>query len=252
MLGTLAVAALLVFWFMTSGGGGGKKDTGRAEGKNPVPSITPGPSGSGPAISQRPGGRDESDGGGSSGGAGDTAGADGSGSGAGGAGSVGGAAGGGGSAAGGGSQVGGDSADEIPAGTSLPTCSHSTVRLTLRSVANTYAPDRDPRFQLVAKNSSASACKIDLGPRNAVLTVTQADSDKRVWASDDCPEDGSSLFLRVPAGSSITHTVTWNRASSAPHCARHSSAPAAAGSYLVEARTPGFPKTQASFVLDED
>ncbi|EGX57459.1 hypothetical protein SZN_22581, partial [Streptomyces zinciresistens K42] len=68
-----ALLALLGAWLLTSGGGGRKNDSGGGtDGKNPTHSvITPGPSGSGPAISQAPGGRDESTGGGGSGGTGE-------------------------------------------------------------------------------------------------------------------------------------------------------------------------------------
>ncbi|GHJ34717.1 hypothetical protein [Streptomyces sp. TS71-3] len=258
LLALFAVVVLLAVWFATSGGGGGGKGSGGSEGKNPAPSITPGPSGSGPAISEHPGGRDESDGGGaSSGGAGDTAGTGGSGSGStsgsgsGSGGSAGGAAAGG-AAAGGGSQTGGGAGGEVPAGSSLPTCSHSAVRLTLRSVDNSYAPGHSPRFQLTAANTSGGDCKIDLGSKGTVLTITQSSSDKQIWASDDCPKDGGSFFLRVPAGAGATHTVTWNRTPSAPHCATPSTASAAPGTYLVEASAPGYPKVRTSFVLSQD
>ncbi|MEV8411989.1 hypothetical protein AB0P45_00005, partial [Streptomyces niveus] len=67
----IALLALLVVWVVTSGGGdGGKKRDDGANGEAPAPSITPGPSGSGPAISEQPGGRDESGETGGSGGSG--------------------------------------------------------------------------------------------------------------------------------------------------------------------------------------
>lgn len=78
MLSVLGVLALLIAWIVSSGGGGGKNGADGSNGKHPTPStITPGPSGSGPAISQAPGGRDESTTGG------DTGGGSGSGSGSG-------------------------------------------------------------------------------------------------------------------------------------------------------------------------
>jgi hypothetical protein len=126
------------------------------------------------------------------------------------------------------------------------------VKLTLRSAANSYGPGASPRFELAAKNTSDSSCKIDLGPKHAVVTVTQANGDKRIWASDDCPQSGGGLFLRVPAGGTTTHTLTWNRKPSAPQCATPPATPVSPGTYLVEARTPGFPKTQTSFVLSQD
>ncbi|WP_369034052.1 hypothetical protein [Streptomyces adonidis] len=263
LLSVLALLTLLVVWVVASGGGGGNKSTDGANGKNPVQTITPGPSGSGPAISQAPGGRDESgstDTGGSSSSSGSgsaSGGSTGSGGSEGSAGS-----GGGSGSAGTGGGTGTDdgvngsvgSGDTLPAGSTLPNCTPGIVQLSLRSVQNSYAPDETPTFQLVAKNSSANDCKIDLGPESAVVTITQASSDDDIWSSDDCPKDTSGLLFRVSAGDSITYTFEWDRKASAPECATPGAgtATATAGTYLVEAQAQGFTKAQTSFVLDND
>ena len=258
LLSALALLTLLGIWIVASGGGGGNNGTDGANGKDPVRTITPGPSGSGPAISQAPGGRDES-------GSTDTGGS-GSGSGSGGSGGgTGGSAGtsGGSGSAGAGTGTGGAGADDgvtgsvgsgdtLPAGSTLPNCTAGVVQLSLRSVQNTYAPDETPTFQLVAKNSSANDCKIDLGPKVAVVTITQTSSDDAIWSSDDCPKDTAGLLFRVSAGDSITYTFEWDRKASAPECATPKAGSATADTYLVEAQAQGFPKAQTSFVLDKD
>ncbi|MEU0036964.1 hypothetical protein [Streptomyces sp. NPDC006333] len=251
LLSLVALLALLTVWIVSTGGGGGKKGADGSNGKGPVETITPGPSGSGPAISQHPGGRDESSGsanpGGSGGGSGDGSGTgDGSGSG-----SAGGAGGSDGGSSGGGIGSAG-SADQVPAGSTLPNCTAGAVKLTLRSVHNSYGPGAKPSVQLVAKNSSGSDCKVDLGPKKAVLTITQAGQDKSFWSSADCPKDVSSLFFRVPAGGQVTYTVDWDRTASAPECATPPAGSASAGTYLVEAKAPGLAKAQTSFVLTQD
>lgn len=271
LLSVLALSALLGIWIVVSGGGGGKKGTDGANGKDPVRTITPGPSGSGPAISQAPGGRDESgstDTGGSdsgsgsagSGGSGGSEGAGGS-EGSGGSGGSDGGSGGGSGSAGAGGGAGTDdgangssvgSGDTLPAGSSLRNCTAGVVRLSLRSVQNAYAPDETPTFQVVAENSSANDCKIDLGPKAAVVTITQASSDDDIWSSDDCPKDTAGLLFRVSAGDSITYTFEWDRKASAPECATPKAGSATADTYLVEAQAHGFPKAQTSFVLDKD
>src|SRR5690606_7271596 len=48
LLSVLALSALLITWVVTAGGGGGNGHENGANGKNPAPSITPGPSSSGP------------------------------------------------------------------------------------------------------------------------------------------------------------------------------------------------------------
>jgi hypothetical protein len=249
LVSTVAVLALLVTWVVTSGGGDdGKNDADGSNDKNPTASITPGPSGSDPAISQAPGGRDESDDGGSAG-SGDAEGSTSGGSGGSGGSSSGGGGGGGGADDGAG---GGGSGDTVPAGSSLPNCTAGAVKLTLRSVNNAYAPGEKPTFELIARNSSSSDCKLDLGPKSAVLTITQADSDDEIWSSADCPTGAASILFRIPANDRVTHTLQWNRKSSAPECATPPAITATAGTYLVEAKAPGFTKTQTSFVLKKD
>ncbi|MEU2317687.1 hypothetical protein [Streptomyces althioticus] len=268
LLSMLALLALLITWVVVSAGGNGKGSDNGANGKNPAPStITPGPSGSGPAISQAPGGRDETGDGGSEG-AGDGSGDSGGSSGSDGEGGdsdpadsagAGGADGpGGGGSAGGGSE-GGTSAgvgagDALPAGTGsgLPNCSANAVRFSLRSERNTYGPAETPTFLLTARNTSGADCKIDLGPERTVLTVSQATDDDTFWASDDCPEEARSLAFRVPAGDSITYTVKWDRKPSAASCATPKAGAAKPGTYLVEAKAPGFEKVRTSFVLKAD
>lgn len=262
LLSVLALLALLGIWIVASGGGGGNKGTDGANGKDPVQTITPGPSGSGPAISQAPGGRDESgstgsggaDSGSASGGSGGSGGSASSGGSNSGSGGDSGSAGTGGGGAGTDDGVNGSvgSGDTLPAGSTLPNCTAGVVQLSLRSVQNAYAPDETPTFQLVAKNSSANDCKIDLGPRTAVVTITQTSSDDDIWSSDDCPKDTSGLLFRVSAGDSITYTFEWDRKASAPECATPKAGSATADTYLVEAQAQGFPKAQTSFVLDKD
>ncbi len=248
----LAVLALLIAWVVTAGDGNGNKNNADgANGKNPTASITPGPSGSEPAISEAPGGRDESNGG-SDGGSGESGGSAGSG---GSGGSTSGGSGSAGSGSGGGlddGKGGGGSGDTLPAGSSVPDCTAEAVKLTLRSVRNEYAPDEKPTFELTARNSSASDCKLDLGPKNAVLTITQAVSDDEIWSSADCPTSAASIFFRIPANDRVTRTIDWNRKASAPQCATPPAISATPGTYLVEAKAPGLTKTQGSFVLKKD
>ncbi|MEW5354677.1 hypothetical protein [Streptomyces sp. 16-176A] len=256
LLSAVALLALLIVWITTSGGGGGHQNNGGgSDGKNPSPStITPGPSESGPAISQRPGGRDESGGGGSTGSGNGT----GSGPGTGGDAGTGGSGSGNGSGAGtgggtdDGAQSGGTGGPVLPAGSSLPDCTTGTVQLSLRSVRNSYGPGETPTFELVAKSTAGKDCKVDLGPKSAVLTVTPANSSDDYWSSADCPKTAGSLLFRVPAKSAITHTVRWDRKPSAPQCATPPAGTAAPGTYLVQAKVPGYGKLQTSFVLSAD
>lgn len=243
----VALLAALIVWAVTSGGDKKTTDDSRPGGSDPVHEITPGPTPSGPAISQQPGGRDESD---------DTGGGDGGGSGTG----TGGGAGGGGTDTGSGSGTGaggaGDGAEttgrQVPPNSPLPNCAASALKLSL-STELSYGPGQKPKFRLVARNTSSTDCKADFGPKSAVLTITEVGGDdSQVWSSKDCPRNAGSLLLKVPAGATVVHTVEWDRRKSVPQCATPPSGTAGPGTYLVEAKAPGEPVQRASFVLAKD
>jgi len=252
MVSVVALLALLITWIVNSGAGGGKNGAdGAKNGKTPAPTITAGPSGSGPAISQHPGGRDESSSG-SSGGASTGSGGSGTGDSAGSSGSSAGSGGSGSGGSGGGSNSGSSTGTTVPADSTLPNCTAGAVQLSLRSLHNSYSPDQTPTFVLTAKNSSSSDCKVDLGPKSAVLTITEAGGSADFWSSADCPKGSGSVFYRVSAGSSVTYTLKWDRKPSAPECATPAAGSAGVGTYLVEAQASGFAKAQISFVLASD
>lgn len=248
----VALLALLVFWAVNSGtsGGGGNGANG-TNGHTPVSSITPGPSASGPLNSSRPGGSvgggtDGGTGGSSTGGSGDTSATDGSSSTGGSGGATSSSSTGtadGGTTSGGGGQ--------LAAGSTLPDCASGSVTLTLRSEQNSYEPGVKPKFRLTASNSGSTACKLDFGATAAVFTVTDVD-DSHVWASGDCPAAKGAYLLQVPAGSTTTYVVTWNRTTSLPNCATPRGETAPTGTYLVEAKLSGFGAEQTSFVLKND
>ncbi|MCC3652475.1 hypothetical protein LIX60_13540 [Streptomyces sp. S07_1.15] len=251
----VALLAVLVVWAVRSTGGGGGDGGGGADGKGPAQSITPGPSSSGPAISERPGGRDDSggtgggDGGGDSGGTGGSAG---SGGGSGGDAGSGGSGGGGGAAGGGSGSGGSGGGSGIPAGTALPDCGAEDVELRIRTVENRYEPGEKPEFELTAESTSNRSCEVDFGEKTAVLTITPADEDDPLWASDDCLKESREIRLRVPAGGEAMYTVEWDRRPSAPKCATPGAGSAKAGTYLIEAEAKGVDKAEVSFVLTKD
>ena len=262
----IALLAVLVVWVVTSGGGGGKKDGDTSDGANPATTITPGPSGSGPAISEQPGGSGDSgasgengDGGtdgtdaggdgGKDGGSGGAAGAGGAGSGGPDSAGAQGGSGGGGTGGSGGSTTSGQQA---PAGSSLPNCPPKSLTLRLATTKVAYGPDEKPAFKLTAENTSGTSCKADFGPKAVVLTITNSDDDE-VWSSKDCPKAGRQLF-EVPAGGTITRTVQWDRKKSVSECATPPPGAVGPGTYLVEARTSGatVKQGQQSIRLEKD
>ncbi|MEU2564162.1 hypothetical protein ABZ626_33265 [Streptomyces longispororuber] len=254
LLSVVGLLLLLVVWALASGGGGGDNGADGPSGNGPATSITPGPSGSGPAISEKPGGRDESDGADGSDGTG--------GSGSGGADGAEGSGGSGGSGAGGDSsgsgsgddaKGGGGSGYRLPAGSTMANCTSGAVKLKLRSARNAYDIGEKPKLELIAVNSGGKACKVDLGAKGTVLTITQSDSGKEIWSSEDCPAAvGTTLLFRVPGGSQVTHVVEWDRKPSAPQCATPPAGAAKPDTYLVEATSETLGTARTSFVLRAD
>ncbi|MEU0811664.1 hypothetical protein [Streptomyces sp. NPDC005970] len=260
-LAFLILVLLLAIWAFGWGGsgGGGGKDEGKGSGGGGAAStITPGPTSSTPVNSQRPGGRDESDDAGTGGD--DTGGADSGGSGdgtdTGGAGGDGSAAGSDGDGGGTGGSLGIGDGQSVPAGSSLAACTPGAVELTVRSVKdsrvkNTYEPGEEPTFEIIVKNSSDTACKVDFGRAAASLTITDAEND-HVWASDDCPKGSKSVLVEVAGKGQTKRTVDWDRKRSAEDCAKPSGdASAKPGTYLVEAKVEGLGTARVSFVLNK-
>ncbi|MEU6361820.1 hypothetical protein [Streptomyces albidoflavus] len=250
LLSVVAVLALLVTWLVVSVGGGGKRDGASGSGgHSPAPSITPGDSPSGPAISEHPGGRDES-GEDDESGTGGSGGAGGDGEGSGGGGSGDGESGSGSGSGAGGAGGGETTGEQVPAGSPLPNCPADAVEMSLRSAKNTYEPDQKPKLVLKAENTSKADCKVDLGPKTAVLTITGTGEDKPLWSSAHCPATGS-LLLKLPAQGSVSHTVTWDRRASADKCSTPPAGNAGPGTYLAEVKAPGA-TDKISFVLAKD
>ncbi|WP_405679095.1 hypothetical protein OG239_24560 [Streptomyces sp. NBC_00868] len=248
----VALLALLAVWTVSSGGGKTSTNGKGHGGKDPVTTITPGPAGSGPAISQAPGGRTESGGGtgAGSGGAGSTGGGK-NGDPGGAAGSSGADSSGGGSSGPGGAAAGG--AAPVPADPGLPTCAPAALQWEVKSVKNEYEANEKPRLELVARNIAGTTCKFDLGPKQAVLTILQATSGKAVWSSADCPTGAGSAFYRVPAQSETKQSLEWDRKFSAPdQCATPPAGAAAPDTYVVEVKSPGMPVARTSFVLKKE
>ncbi|WP_326588710.1 hypothetical protein [Streptomyces sp. NBC_01294] len=247
----VALLALLAVWTVSSGGGRTSTNGKGQSGPDPVSSITPGPAGTGPAISAAPGGRTESGGGGSAGSEGGAATGDAGKNGEPGGEPGGGTGGGTGSDGGSGGAAGGPA--QVPADSPLPTCAPGALQWEVKSAKNEYEANEKPRLELVARNISGTTCKVDLGPKQAVLTILQASSSKAVWSSADCPTGAGNTFFRLPAQGETKHALDWDRRfSAADQCQTPPAGSAAPDTYVVEVKAPGMPVARTSFVLKQD
>ncbi|WP_051837000.1 hypothetical protein [Streptomyces sp. NRRL WC-3742] len=255
VLAAVVAVVALIAWLMTDQGGGGDGASQKAaqaaptqsQNQTPAQAITPGAPSSGPAAP--PGGG--STGGGSTGGAGGSGGSGGS-SGSGGEVSLnGGATGGGSGGSGGGTGSAGASSGGGAGGTGggappvntaevmkLPVCTASQVALELTPTQNPYQAKDKPQLVLTVKNSSGTACRVNLGRTASAITVSST-SNERIWSSGDCPADKSDQWVQIAANSSQGETFTWDRLRSKQACATPDPAPAATGTYQVLAELSG-------------
>ncbi|RLU85774.1 hypothetical protein CTZ27_25685 [Streptomyces griseocarneus] len=232
-LGLLGLLVLLGLWLFVFGGDGGsgggdQGQQGSSDAKGPADTtITPGPAPSGTHYTQRPGGRGDSGTGGGSG-TGDHADT------GGGAGSAGGS---GGSGSG---VLGTGDGRVVPVNSSLPDCTSGSVRLTVRSVKDSYGPDEKPKFEIVVKNSGGRACKVDFGSSAAVLTIAAVNGDDHVWSSGDCPRGRGAVLVELPGSGETKRTLEWDRKRSVPQCGTPAGGSSVGdGTYRVEVKVAG-------------
>ncbi|WP_143094406.1 hypothetical protein [Streptacidiphilus jiangxiensis] len=241
VLAALGVVAVLVSVLAFGGGGGDRKANAGSTG-TPASSLTPGPTGRG--------GSNDGATGGSGGSAAPSTGASGSGaptaapsgapvvtggSGSSGTGSSGTGSTGSGGSGSGGTGTGGALTPNQSGTLNLQTCAATDLDLSLTSTAQTYRPSQFPAFQLGITNTSGSACKVDLGSKSAVLSIT-SDTGAQVWSSGNCPKDTSAQWYAVPAAGDgpLTALFGWGRTTSKPGCTPGSGGGnAPAGTYVA-------------------
>lgn len=114
-----------------------------------------------------------------------------------------------------------------------PLCPDGALALTATTDAATYALGATPRITLVVRNTSAAACRRDVGS-GAVELVVYSGPD-RFWSSDDCSTGTASDLVTLAPGGTQAVVSTWPARRSAPGCGG-SKAAATAGTYRVVAR----------------
>lgn len=125
----------------------------------------------------------------------------------------------------------------VPAPTAAPAvvalCPDSALSLTTTTDSATYAPGATPKITMVVKNTSAAACRRDLGAGAVELLVTSGND--QIWASDDCnPSSAKALTTLAPGGTQAV-VKTWPGVRSRPGC-QGAKETAKAGTYRVAGR----------------
>lgn len=136
-----------------------------------------------------------------------------------------------------------------PAATTLPPvasggpCPDSSLTLTSKTDADTYALGSAPRITLTVTNSGTVPCTRDLGSGAVELLVYSGPSD-RIWSSDDCQSAKGTAVATLQPGGHQNVVVTWFAKRSAPGCTGTREA-AKAGTYRLELRV-GTLRTQGA------
>jgi hypothetical protein len=133
-----------------------------------------------------------------------------------------------------------------PPVTASPLCTDAQLMLTATTDASTYGPGATPKITLSVKNTSATACRRDLGA--GVVELQVFSGPDRIWSSDDCsPSKASALELLAP-GASQAVVKTWPGRRSTPQCTG-SQPTAAPGTYVVMARLGTLKQSSSSFTI---
>ncbi|BEP14344.1 hypothetical protein acdb102_26550 [Acidothermaceae bacterium B102] len=131
-----------------------------------------------------------------------------------------------------------------PTTPAVPLC--QAVGVTVSADHTVYAAAALPKFVLTVTNTSAAACRVDVGTVARGFTVTSG-SD-RIWSSQDCTKNSPNVAV-FAAKQAISYTHVWNRArSSSAGCAAQGTQ-ARPGTYKVTGHVGGLSSDIAVFQL---
>ncbi|WP_410874411.1 hypothetical protein [Nocardia sp. A7] len=112
-------------------------------------------------------------------------------------------------------------------------CQDQSLALKVTVGQPTYKVGDQPAFGTVITNISSAACSRDLGAGPQFLVYT-LDGQRRLWASNDCNEDGPAEMKTLKAGEQLSYKGTWFGTTSQPQCAGDR-LQVPAGAYMVVA-----------------
>lgn len=96
-------------------------------------------------------------------------------------------------------------------------CTAKMVKVTPATSKTKYAEDEDPVFVMKIKNTSASACVMQVALSDLHFVVVKG--DKVVWRMEDCLSGGSESTLALQPGTTQKASYTWHRITSDDgHC----------------------------------
>lgn len=156
--------------------------------------------------------------------------------------------------------VAGASAAATPSPTSTPaagagttangTCTASDITLKPIADQSSYSSLEQPKISMSITNSSTSACSIDLGSAEQVLTISSG--AETYWSSKDCQVGGTHQIVKLTAGQTLaTPAITWDRTrSSTSTCSTtRSSVPGGGASYHLSVAVGSIKSTTTALMI---
>ncbi|TAK70155.1 MAG: hypothetical protein EPO13_04085 [Actinomycetota bacterium] len=125
-------------------------------------------------------------------------------------------------------------------------CAPADIAVTATTDAASYKVGSTPKLTLRVTNSSATACKRDVGQKANEIVVSSG--GVKVWSSDDCGSTSGTDVVTLQPGQSYSTTVTWDGRLTGPTCSTAGKV-AQAGSYAVVARNGDVTSKATPFAL---
>jgi hypothetical protein len=125
-------------------------------------------------------------------------------------------------------------------------CAPGSVVLSLFTSQASYAPGKQPRFEIYAVSTAPSACLMAFGPGSVRVIVTKR--GQVVWDSATC-EPAPAAPVRFQLGVPRLMTISWNRAAAGPAGCAGSLPAGASGTFEAVAMSAGQDSSVRTFTL---
>jgi len=125
-------------------------------------------------------------------------------------------------------------------------CDASSITVTASTDAATYPGGAIPKLSVQVHNKGTAPCRLEV--QTAARTWSVFSGSDQVWTTADCPRSDKVTAHRLPAGKSVSYSLSWDRSRSVPGCTHEGSA-AQPGTYRLYVTVDGVHSAPAVFHL---
>ncbi|MBV9292697.1 MAG: hypothetical protein JO222_09625 [Frankiales bacterium] len=136
-------------------------------------------------------------------------------------------------------------AGSTAAGRAQP-CGASSITVTASTDAAVYPGGAIPKLAVQVHNKGTAPCRLEV--QTAARTWSVFSGNDQVWTTADCPRSDKVTAHRLPAGKSVSYSLSWDRSRSVPGCT-HEGAAAQPGTYRLYVTVDGVHSAPAVFHL---